>query len=94
MEYRPVKHGTDCVKQKHLGGGYLHAENDDTPYDVDGLAYCGRCHEYLGAIIRLAARPRPPTCCGYCDYDEADGQLIEQCAKCKAVDKVSVGTRP
>ncbi len=24
-----------------------------------------------------------PTCCGYCDYDEADGSLIDQCQKCK-----------
>ena len=29
---------------------------------------------------------REPTHCGYCDYEEADGELIEQCGKCKAAD--------
>lgn len=38
------KHGTTCEKRPHTGTGYLHAEDEDTPYDVDGVAYCGRCH--------------------------------------------------
>jgi hypothetical protein len=25
----------------------MHAADDDGPYDVDGIAYCGRCHQYL-----------------------------------------------
>lgn len=35
-----------CPKAPHdkRDGGYLHDENDDRPYDVDGLTYCGRCH--------------------------------------------------
>ncbi len=38
-----------CVKLKHDPGvsGYLHGDDDDGPYDVDGLAYCGRCHGYI-----------------------------------------------
>jgi hypothetical protein len=40
-------HGKDCKKAPHVGGGYLHDASDDRPYDVDGVVYCGRCHEYL-----------------------------------------------
>lgn len=42
-------HGVICLKKSHdrLDGGYLHAETDDTPYDVDGVQYCGRCHQAL-----------------------------------------------
>lgn len=37
-----------CEKAPHvLGGGYLHAEDDDTPYFVDHVQYCGRCHAAL-----------------------------------------------
>jgi len=40
-----VIHGRSCEKVVHLGaGGYLHDASDDTPYDVDGVRYCGRCH--------------------------------------------------
>lgn len=34
----------------------------------------------------LTVTPPPPTSCPHCDYDEADGGLIEQCANCKAAD--------
>lgn len=42
-------HGRTCEKKPHDNpqGGYLHAEDDDTPYDVDGWKYCGRCHQVL-----------------------------------------------
>jgi len=42
-------HGLDCPKVFHDArrSGYLHAPDDDQPYDVDGVAYCGRCHEAL-----------------------------------------------
>ncbi len=42
-------HGRTCAKKPHdnTAGGYLHSENDDTPYDVDGWKYCGRCHRVL-----------------------------------------------
>ena len=34
-----------CRKVYHEEtGGYLHGANDDRPYDVDGVTYCGRCH--------------------------------------------------
>ncbi len=39
---------------------------------------------------RLAALPdrRGPTTCGHCEYDEADGELIEQCDACRDADDV------
>ena len=40
-------HGIDCVKAPHGGDGYLHGPDDDEPYEVGGVHYCGRCHEAL-----------------------------------------------
>lgn len=44
-----VIHGKTCPKAIHFPGstGYLHGAEDDAPYDVDGLLYCGRCHTFL-----------------------------------------------
>ena len=25
----------------------MHAADDDSPYWVDGIKYCGRCHRYI-----------------------------------------------
>jgi hypothetical protein len=42
---KQITHGISCPKVAHTkGNGYLHDELDDTPYDVDGVMYCGRCH--------------------------------------------------
>lgn len=42
------EHGVSCPKAPHgPEGGYLHDEDDDRPYDVDGVSYCGRCHFFL-----------------------------------------------
>ncbi len=48
---RPVRHGIDCKKAVHLGEGYLHHAEDNGPYDVDGLVYFGKCHEWLGTVL-------------------------------------------
>lgn len=40
-------HGLKCPKAEHVGSGYLHDADDDGPYDVDGVMYCGRCHRCL-----------------------------------------------
>lgn len=41
-------HGKTCSKADYDGaGGYLHLESDDGRYDVDGVAYCGRCHRAI-----------------------------------------------
>jgi len=42
-----IIHGKTCVKVDHVGNGYLHGDKDDTPYNVDGCLYCGRCHRAL-----------------------------------------------
>lgn len=44
-----VRHGVSCQKVSHATTerGYLHSDDDDSPYDVDGVMYCGRCHEAL-----------------------------------------------
>lgn len=43
-----VQHGMTCQKIRHTErGGYLHGADDDRPYNVDGVMYCGRCHVYL-----------------------------------------------
>jgi hypothetical protein len=39
-----VQHGITCQKVPHANEGYMHADGDDTPYEVDGVRYCGRCH--------------------------------------------------
>lgn len=51
-------HGETCVKVTHREGitSYLHSENDDGPYCVDGLPYCGRCHHYLSESDRTISR--------------------------------------
>lgn len=40
----PPQPTLSCPKAPHTGTGYLHAEDDDRPYDIDGVTYCGRCH--------------------------------------------------
>ena len=47
VEGEPTQHGVNCPKRAHDRGGYLHDEEDDGPYTVDGLTYCGRCHLWL-----------------------------------------------
>ena len=48
-----MNHGTDCKKAWHNSnrGGYLHGDADDTPFTVDGMSYCGRCHYALDADV-------------------------------------------
>lgn len=42
-----IVHGQTCEKAPHLTAGYSHPEEDDSPYWVDNVCYCGRCHTYL-----------------------------------------------
>lgn len=42
-----VIHGENCPKVLHTKDGYMHDEQDDSPYSVDGQLYCGRCHHGL-----------------------------------------------
>lgn len=54
---RSAQHGRDCPKVPHVGGGYLHDADDDRPYEVDRVAYCGRCHCWLESPFIPAAPP-------------------------------------
>jgi hypothetical protein len=51
-----------CQKVEHDGRtGHLHDSEDDSPYVVDSLRYCGRCHWFLGAEKAMTAdNPQPP----------------------------------
>lgn len=41
-------HGVSCPKVRHDStDSYMHRKDDDGPYDVDGVNYCGRCHTSL-----------------------------------------------
>ena len=51
-----VTHGVNCPKTPHVMTGYLHGPEDDTPYDVDGVTYCGRCHQYIDTAMDIARR--------------------------------------
>jgi hypothetical protein len=43
-----IVHGVSCIKVSHEGGeGFLHGDDDDRPYEIDGCSYCGRCHHAL-----------------------------------------------
>ena len=50
--YGGIIHGVNCPKIIHKSDGALHAADDDSPYDVDGVTYCGRCHFVLAALER------------------------------------------
>lgn len=49
-----VRHGIDCRKVPHVREGMLHGPDDDGPFDVDGLVYCGRCHMAIDVVSRDA----------------------------------------
>ena len=51
-------HGVNCEKAYHYGPGYLHREDDDRPYDVDGALYCGRCHHALPKGSESNVKPK------------------------------------
>ena len=46
-----------CPKMPHTRGGEMHGPDDDRPYEVDGLLYCGRCHYSVNATTRLCENP-------------------------------------
>lgn len=62
-ELKPLRHGVSCVKRYHVssaaGYGYMHADDDDGPYDVDGVKYCGRCHEFIAPAPDGAQEGKP-----------------------------------
>ena len=69
------RHGVSCPKVAHIGAGYLHGPDDDRPYDVDGVTYCGRCHGWLGAALPPAAPASAP------DTPGTVGDIIERASQ-------------
>lgn len=70
-----------CQKIPHsAGGGYMHDEEHDGPYDVDGVLYCGRCHSWYNnpadhGAPALSEQPRTAAGDGdsNCPEDLCDG---------------------
>lgn len=60
-----TRHGINCPKNPHTREGYLHDIDDDAPYDIDGVKYCGRCHVAMPASQPSEPPlpyPNPPVC--------------------------------
>lgn len=56
-----MRHGVNCSKVKHeTWHYYMHASDDDTPYNVDGVSYCGRCHHVMPHIAQGSATREEP----------------------------------
>lgn len=72
IEPDPDALADECQKVPHVGVGFLHDEDYDGPYEVDGVLYCGRCHSCACKSVTAKAeakktrnrRPTPhcPTC--------------------------------
>ena len=56
-----IVHGANCHKVKHSGNdefdGFGHGENDDGPYLIYGIPYCGRCHRWVGSYGEVKSVP-------------------------------------
>jgi hypothetical protein len=51
-----LRHGIDCGKVVHLANRpYDHGGDDDKPFDIDGVEYCGRCHRWINEPIMPSA---------------------------------------
>lgn len=80
------RHGVDCPKAKHMGGGYLHDADDDRPYDVDNVLYCGRCHGWIGSTSGTA--PSAETAAGSAEAGHRCSNMAHKrynmtdCAEC------------
>jgi len=76
-----MMHGLDCAKASHYPGetGYLHALEDDGPYTVDGVEYCGRCHAAIDTPPKRVPKEHVDHEDNYPedDYDDADDGLSD-----------------
>ena len=48
---------------------------DDYPDQPGAIIWCGKCERSERKLTR----------CGYCEYEESDGELIKHCSKCAAI---------
>ena len=62
-------------------------------YDRDSVQDLDDAISYVEVALDIASEKieeriaNPMTSCGYCTYEEADGELIEQCKRCKEADE-------
>lgn len=62
-----------------------HAPKDDNEADALAILYYA-----MDMVPKPVPRPRKQvSSCGYCEYEEADGELISQCKACKSKDDLS-----
>lgn len=69
----PAPAPKECRKVPHDNprGGYMHGEDEDGPYDVDGVMYCGRCHVWIEHHLDKPApaeAPKMGECCKELPY--------------------------
>ena len=67
-----IKHGRNCEKVPHVQTGYLHGEDDDREFLVDGVLYCGRCHKFYIPDIDCDVLVRRS--------DETVAEFIDRCS--------------
>lgn len=80
-----VPAGTECTVTDVSPGLYLQGD----PCKCCAVSWRMSRVDYRHVTL-IANTPQPrlaPTSCGYCTYDEAEGELLSQCAQCKAVDE-------
>lgn len=84
----PLIHGVNCLKVQHTRP-HMHEPDDDSPYPVDDVWYCGRCHfaitppavpaltlrQFVDAAVRLADAHMEYPASGHPD-DMADTETI------------------
>lgn len=84
----PLVHGVNCLKVQHTRP-HMHEPDDDSPYPVDDVWYCGRCHfaitppavpaltlrQFVDAAVRLADAHMEYPASGHPD-DMADTETI------------------
>lgn len=95
-----VVHGVNCKKVAHdFRGGYLHDAYDDTPYNVDGISYCGRCHTAIPAPAPASKSHHFPAvsgdentqnsrACDACGIRYGDAGIDERCPASPALPTV------
>lgn len=77
--------GKEQMIQAMRKKGHCDLQDDN---EADALAILYYAIEVMGHDVRERGKrvQKEPTSCGYCSYEEADGVLISQCAKCRAQD--------
>lgn len=75
--------------ETHIRSPYLCAFNPDRDAVGEAIRQQTPASKIARKSIRAVGRNNEPTTCGRCDYDEAEGGLIDQCAACKEADRAA-----